>query len=104
MLPCLCVSLSVCVCAQVRTWNRLVPPCTWLSAAARAGEAGVDHAFTEVVLLEALALNRREPLALLRRLGFHPAIAGDMVEGHRSPEDVMRHSLFHCGYNRRTLG
>jgi len=75
-----------------------------LSAAARAGEAGVDHAFTEVVLLEALALNRREPLALLRRLGFHPAIAGDMVEGHRSPEDVMRHSLFHCGYNRRTLG
>jgi hypothetical protein len=62
-------------------------------------EAYRDRAslFNETVVLEGLALHRREPLALLRRLGFHPQIASDMLAMPRSPEDVQRHALFHCG-------
>jgi hypothetical protein len=53
--------------------------------------------FNETVVLESLALHRREPLALLKRLGFHAQTASDMLAMPRSPEDVQRHSLFHCG-------
>ena len=46
--------------------------------------------FNETVVLEALVLHRREPLALLRRLGFHPQIAADMVAGCPRPPQVLR--------------
>jgi len=53
--------------------------------------------FNETVVLETLALHRREPLALLKRLGLPAQIASDMLAMPRSPADVQRHSLFHCG-------